>query len=296
MSTYECKRGNGHLHILAIAITCNIGIFMLLRFIDVYEIVSLIKVFLVLFNVYMLYNAIFILTMKYLIDENNITISGLFGLRKIYIPLEEITSYFISREPISSVKLYGFSSKRFAMGRFVVNKIGTTRMFSTCFNLIYLKTKGINYAISPKNLEVFQNILKQHNIKNGMWEYDYNNNEKLHSKKKLIILIILISVVIFTFTVTPLILFKMGLLPEEMPLTLNAKLIPIVMGSSKQFVFKQLTYGIINMGILLCMFFAAYSHIKYDEKTSYMYIYISFFISVTFFFMQFRILLQFIGV
>jgi hypothetical protein len=66
------------------------------------------------------------------------------------------------------------------------------------------------------------------------------------------------------------------------------------MGTSKQFVSKQLIYGIINMGILLCMFFAAFSHIKYDEKTAYIYIYISLIIAAVFFFMQIRIIFQYI--
>lgn len=296
MSTYKCKRGEGHLHIVAIAITCNIAIFVLLRFIDVYEIISLIKVLIVLFNVYMFYNIVFILTMKYIFDSENIIVSGFWGLRKIQIPIKDIQSYFISRDPISSVKLYGFSSKKFAIGRFVVNKIGTTRMFATCYNLIYIKTEKINYALSPRNIEVFEEILNNKNVKNETWEYDYNKSEKLHSKTKFVILIILISIIIFVFTITPLVLYKLNLLPEQMPLTLNAKFMPLVIGSSQQFVSKQLTYGLINMGILLCMFFAAYSHIKYDEKTAYVYIYTSFFISITFFVMQFRILFEFIGV
>jgi hypothetical protein len=294
MSTYECKKGVGHIHILLIALLWNFGIFLLIRLIDIYEIVTLIEVFLVIVDIYLGFNIIFILTMKYSIDDEKIIISGIGNVKKVIIPFQDITSYFISREHISSVKLYGFATKKFAIGRFVVNKIGTTRMFATCNNLIYLKTDKINYAISPKELDLIADIMDRHNIKCEKWEYDYENNCKLHNKKKFIAFIIFISTLIFIFTITPLILFQANLLPNEMPLALSSKFLPLVMGTSKQFVSKQLIYGIINMGILLCMFFAAFSHIKYDEKTAYIYIYISLIIAAVFFFMQIRIIFQYI--
>ena len=294
MSTYECKKGVGHIHILLIALVWNISIILLVGLIDVYEIVTLIKVFLIITDIYLGFNIIFILTMKYSIDDEKIIISGIGNVKKVIIPIKDITSYFISREHISSVKLYGFSTKKFAIGRFVVNKIGTTRMFATCHNLIYLKTDEVNYAISPENLDLIAGIMDKHSIKSGKWEYDYENNSKLHNKKKFVVFIIVISALIFIFTITPLILYQANLLPKEMPLTLNSKFMPLIMGTSKQFVSKQLIYGIINMGILLCMFFAAFSHIKYDEKTAYIYIYISFIIAAVFFFMQVRIIFQYI--
>src|SRR3712207_9114827 len=83
---------------------------------------------------------------------------------------------------------------------------------------------------------------------------------------------ILVSVIIVIFTVTPLLLYVNGTLPAKMPLSFNAAFNPIRMGTGKQFAFKQAIYGVLNMGILFCMYYAAHFHAKYDKKSAKTYI------------------------
>ena len=49
----------------------------------------------------------------------------------------------------------------------------------------------------------------------------------------------------------------------------------------------------LNMGILFCMYYAAHFHAKYDKKSAKTYIYVSLFIAMVFFLMQFKTLANF---
>lgn len=103
-----------------------------------------------------------------------------------------------------------------------------------------------------------------------------------------------VSIIALALTVIPLILYLKGLIPEDMPLSFNRKFEPVKMGSGKQFAFKQTTYGVLNMAILFCMYYAAYFYAKYDRKSANLYIYLSLIISSAFFLMQLKIVFQFI--
>ncbi|WP_461207791.1 PH domain-containing protein [Clostridium sp. DL1XJH146] len=295
MSTYKCYKLHGVLHILGYLVLTNIIFSFFTKYINIYEIVWLANIFQIVYNLYLIYSLLLLISLKIVIKNDLIIIEGIFSIRKIKIPIEDVQAYFVDDRPINGVRLYGIGSKKFALGRMVIEEIGTTRMFTTCHKIIYLKTKDINFAISPMEIGKIEEVLKKQNVRNEKWEYINNDTTNFHDKKEITLLVALIGIIIVIFTFTPLILDFLKLLPSEMPLSINSKLEVIAFGTGEKFAFKQLIYGIINMGILLCMYFAAYSHVKYDEKTAYMYLYASLIISFTFFILQFIILLNFVG-
>ncbi|MCY6354871.1 PH domain-containing protein [Clostridium sp. ZS2-4] len=295
MKAYNNRKGLGASIILSCTILINIGIVLVTKLIDLYVILSLIKIFLILVNLYGIYYLLLTFTLKYLADEENLYIIGFWGLKKIKIPFKSIEGYRDSKGIIHGVKLSGVGKNNFALGRFVVDKIGTTRMFVTSSKeVIYLKTSEINYAISPEQIEEFKNLLEERGVRFLEWEYKPNKMVSLHKEKGFMIPFLLVSVIIVVFTLTPFILYLKQMLPAEMPINFNAKFEAVKMGTGKQFAFKQMTYGVLNMAILLCMYYAAHFHAKYDKKSANRYIYVSLVISAVFFLMQLKTLFQFL--
>lgn len=281
--------------ILLSMIFIDFAVFFLSSFIDLYMTLSLIRIFLVVFNIYGIYYFLLSISIRYTIDEENLYIVGIWGLKKVKIPFSDIEGYKTSRGIINGVKLSGVGKDKFAFGRYVLEKIGTTRMFVTSKNdVVYLKTRDINYAISPESIENFTKVLKSKNISPIEWEYLNKKEINLHKEKDFMIPFIIVSVIIVLFTVTPLFLYIKNLIPNEMPLSFDAKFQPVRMGTGKQFAFKQTTYGVLNMAILFCMYYAAHFHAKYDRKSANRYIYASLIISIVFFVMQIKTILNFI--
>jgi hypothetical protein len=83
------------------------------------------------------------------------------------------------------------------------------------------------------------------------------------------------------------------MIPNNMPLNFDAKFNPIKMGTSKQFAFTQMIYGVLNMALLFCMYYASYFCAKYDRKSAYKFIYLSLIVAMIFLIMQFKILINF---
>lgn len=295
MEIYKNRKGTSSFTIISYIIMINIFTILLIKLIDVYTILSLIKIFLMLFNIYGLYNVFLSLTLKCVLDDDSLHIIGLWGLKKINIPFKNIRGYKTSNGIIHAVKLWGIGKSNFALGRFVVDKIGTTRMYVTCNkNVIYLNTEEINYAVAPEDLEGFKEGLESKGINYLDFEYKPSKEIHLHKEKKFMIPFVLVSIIVVVFTLIPLILYLKRMFPLKMPLNFNSKFEAIKMGTGKQFAFKQMTYGVLNMAILFCMYYAAHFHAKYDKNSSYIYIYISLIISLAFFLMQIKILFQYL--
>lgn len=84
--------------------------------------------------------------------------------------------------------------------------------------------------------------------------------------KKFLIPFLISSIIIIIMTLNPLILYLCNKLPLSIPLKFNAGFKPILFGSGKQFAFKQMVYGVLNMALLFCMYYAAYFYAKYDKN------------------------------
>lgn len=295
MEFCKFKKGISPSVIMLSMIVIDLAVFFLSSFIDLYVVLFLVRIFLVVFNVYGIYYFLLSISLKYTIDEENFYIVGIWGLKKIEIPFSSIEGYKTSKGIINGVKLSGVGKSKFAFGRYVLDKMGTTRMFVTSEDgVVYLKTQDISYAISPESIENFTKVLESKNINPIEWEYSNKKVINLHKEKDFMIPFIIVSIIIVLLTVTPLFLYIKDLIPNEMPLSFDAKFHPVRMGTGRQFAFKQTTYGVLNMAILFCMYYAAHFHAKYDRKTANRYIYASLIISIVFFVMQIKTILNFI--
>ena len=294
MDSYITKRGMGFGFILLMTILYNALILILLRFTDSYIVVSLLKLMLVGFNIYYIYYMLLFVSIKCIIDGENLKIHALWSLKKITLPLKEIEGYTTSAGKIKGVKLYGIATNNFAIGRFFIDKIGMSRMFVTDNEKIFhIKTKNMNYSVSPFDFKKFEETLVSQNIKAIEWKYKVNKDYNLYKDNRFIVPFIIVSIIILILTLNPLILYLKHSLPSTMPLTFDANFNPIKVGTGKQFAFTQMVYGVLNMALLFCMYYASHFCAKYDRKSAYKYIYLSLAVAVIFLIMQFKILINF---
>ena len=272
----------------------NILILILLKFTNSYIVASLLKLILVSCNIYRIYYILLYSSLKCTIDDENFAIYAIGSLKKVILPLNQIQGYTVSSGTIKGIKLNGIASNTFAMGRFVIDKIGISRMFVTDNKKVfYLKTEHMNYAVSPVDYEKFEGALINHNVNRVEWKYKVSNSYNLHKDKHFIIPLMLVSIITLILTLNPLILYLKDMIPNNMPLNFDAKFNPIKMGTGKQFAFTQMIYGVLNMALLFCMYYASYFCAKYDRKSAYKFIYLSLIVAMIFLIMQFKILINF---
>ncbi|EQB88322.1 hypothetical protein J2Z44_003379 [Clostridium punense] len=256
-----------------------------------YTVLNLLRALMIALNIFYLYHIFLWITVKYTITEDELQITGIGNLKKVNIPLSDIKGYTILSGKIKGIKLSGVASNRFALGRSVVKTLGTTRMFVTNnSSVIYLRTEDINYAISPIEPEAFEALLNKNNIFKIQWEVKFNKPNKLYKDKKFRNILFMASTIIIGMTLNPLILYLNHKLPNIMPITFDATFKPVRMGTDKQFVSVQMTYGALNAAILFCMYYAAYFCAKYDRKTAYRYLYAALLISFIFLILQIKII------
>jgi hypothetical protein len=294
MDSYISKQGRGLGFMLLTTTLYNILILILLKFTNSYIVDSLLKIILVSCNIYQVYYMLLYSSLRCTIDDENLKIYAIGALKRVIVPLNEIEGYAVSTGTIKGVKLYGVAGSSFAMGRFVIDKIGTSRMFVTDNEKIfYIKTKHMSYAVSPLDYSKFEETLICHDVQQMEWKYKVNNSYNLHKDKRFILPLIIVSIVILILTLNPFILYLKQSLPNTMPLNFDAKFNPIKIGTGKQFAFTQMIYGVLNMALLFCMYYASYFCAKYDRKSAYKYIYLSLIVAIIFLIMQFKILINF---
>ena len=212
-------------------------------------------------------------------------------MKKVIIPINSILSYTVEEGKIKGIGLSGLFSNRFAVGRIAVKGLGTTRMFVTSSSrVIYIETEELNYGISPSNSQVFEESLKQLNVKQGVWEKVYNKHTKFYKEKRFMIPIIISTISILCITFGPILLYITNKLPDVMPLTLSRNMTALELGTDKQFAFSQMTYGVLNMAVFFCMYYAAQFCAKYDKKSAYNYIYAAMMVALVFLYLQIRLM------
>lgn len=294
MKNYKSIKGSGAYLILGISVLYNALFITLLFFMNSYEVLSLLKIVLVVFNIYQIYYLIIYTSLNYSIDDENLYISSALGIKKIKVPFSEIDGYTKAKGHIKGVKLSGYGKNHFAIGRAIIDKIGSTYMFVTSTeNVIYLKTSDINYGLSPEEFDKFEKELNKKEIYPLVWEYKVNRNIHLHKDKKFLIPLVLVAIVTLAITLNPMVMYLYNKLPAMMPLNFNAQFVAVKFGTGKQFAFKQAIYGVLNMAILFCMYYASYFCAKYDRKSAYKFIYVPLIIAIVFLIVQIRILVTF---
>lgn len=294
MKNYKSIKGSGAYLILGISVLYNALFITLLFFMNSYEVLSLLKIVLVVFNIYQIYYLIIYTSLNYSIDDENLYISSALGIKKIKVPFSEIDGYTKAKGHIRGVKLSGYGKNYFAIGRAIIDKIGSTYMFVTSTeNVIYLKTSDINYGLSPEEFDEFEKELNKKEISPLVWEYKVNRNIHLHKDKKFLVTLVLVAIVTLIITLNPMVMYLYHKLPAMMPLNFNAQFVAVKFGTGKQFAFKQAIYGVLNMAILFCMYYASYFCAKYDRKSAYKFIYAPLIIAIVFLIVQIRILVTF---
>ncbi|MEW8956770.1 PH domain-containing protein [Clostridium sp.] len=291
MDIYKPRVGVGLLFIIISIIVVNLFILFIGSFMNSYVIITLLKVFMIVFTVYCIYYLFILLSLKYIIKDNEIEIDSLFSLKKEVIPFKNILGYSNHKRSIKGIKLSGIGNNFFCVGRSIIDKVGLTYLYVTSSkDIIYIKTKDISFGISPENVEKFKQILVSKNIKEKEFQVEKARNNKLFKEKKFFIPFIIATIIIIFLTVNPFILYLNKDLPITMPLNFNEAFMAIEYGTAKQFVFRQMTYGVLNMVVLVCMYYGAYFSSKYDKKSAYKYMYISIILAAAFAIMQLRIL------
>lgn len=294
MQIYKTQKGNGFYYIFSYLALIDITLIFVIFHLNSYVLLSILKLTLIVLNLYFIYYCIQCITLKYAIDDKAIYIRRFGRFRTIVLQLKDIEGYKIEEGRINGTRLSGFAKNTFAFGRNVISKIGTTRMFVTSNkHIIYLKQNDLNFGISPEKYEEFEKQLKTRNIEKGEWEHHYNKVSGLYKDNRFRIPFITVSIIILVMTFYPFILYLTSKLPSTMPLNFDAQFNVVQMGSGKQFAVNQMIYGILNMIVLFCMYYASYFHAKYDKKSANRYLYASLVIAVIFLIMQIRILYYF---
>jgi hypothetical protein len=292
MVVYKPDKGIGLYRLLGAMLFYDVLIVLAIIFVDSYVVSSLLKLFLVLFNMYHLYYILLFTTLKYGIDDKYIFIIDVF--KKNRISINQIEGYQIFNEKINGIRLSGFCTSDFALGKSFVKKIGTTNMFVTADkNIFYFKCGEKSYAISPAAYGDFEALLKEKGVCQSEWEFSWNKGTSLHKDKSFMIPFFIVTIVNIILTLNPFILYLMDKLPATMPLSFDSSFLPLEIGKGKQFAFNQMVYGALNMAIQFCMYYASHFYAKYDRRSANKFIYISLVISLAFLLIQFRIFCTF---
>jgi hypothetical protein len=291
MQVFKPKRGSGYILILTITLLYNLLIIFLISASKTYELSVLLKVLLVVVNIYQFYYFLIYLTISYAIDNSRLCIKSIFGLKNVNILLSDIKAYDKHSGPIKGIRISGYGWNHFAIGKSLIEKIGTTYMYATSNkSIIYLNTEEMNYGISPELVQMFEDRLIENGILKKNWSLVKRSNHNFYRDKKFFIPLIIDTILLLILTLNPVILYLRNMLPATMPITFNASFLPVTLGTGKQFAFRQMTYGILNMAIFFCMYYAAHFYSKYDRKSAYKFMYLPLILTIVFILMQIRII------
>ena len=291
MKVYKPRKGIAIYELLFLFIIINVLAMYVLRLLNSYLALTLVRVCMVAFSIYSIYYILVALTLTYNITDNYIEINSLYGLKRIKLNLSNVDGYHIQKNSIKGIQLSGVGKFKYSFGRSVIEGAGITYMFVTSSKeSLYLHTDDMAYGISPEEIKDFKDMLEQNGIKEKVFETKKSKETHLFKQKTFFVPFIIVTIVIIFMTLNPFILYLAQKLPDKMPIMFNASFMPVVWGSGKQFAFKQMMYGAMNMVILFCMHYAAYFCAKYDKKSAYKYIYVALICALTFLVMQIKIL------
>lgn len=292
---YKTRRGTAILELMAYLIIVDGVLFIFSKFINSYVEMKLILISVIAFSIYCIYYIVLDLSLKYIVNEEGIEINGIWGMKKISIPYSSIDGYLIQGGNIQGFRLSGFGRHKYCFGRCVVEKVGISHMFVTSSkNIMYIHTDEMSYGLAPLDISEMENLLISKGFDIKEFKLKKNKNVDLFKQKSFFIPFILVSVIVIIMTLNPFILYLNQKLPRSMPLAFDSTFKPIIYGTGKQFAFKQMIYGALNMVVLFCMYYAAYFCAKYDRRSAYKYIYIALISASTFFVLQLQILNSFI--
>ncbi|KAJ49604.1 hypothetical protein CTM_22243, partial [Clostridium tetanomorphum DSM 665] len=160
MKKFQSIKGEGLPYIIGETILYNLFIILMVLVVNSYELSNVFKISLIIINIYEFHYIFMYSSLEYNVYEEYIEISSIFGLKKDKIFFKDIKGYFRISGEIKGVKLYGYGKDNFALGKSIIDKVGTAKMYVTSNeNIVYLKVEDISYGLSPKEVEEFESIL-----------------------------------------------------------------------------------------------------------------------------------------
>lgn len=298
MEVFRPARGKGLIFLSLITVVFDIVLFILMWLSNTYELRYAFILLLLVFSIYQLYYILGYISLKYEFNEDTIIINRCWGMRKIFVPVKNIKAYKIQEykmKEIEGLKISGYFIKDMIFGKAIINKIGATHMFITnSRNVIFLSTEEINYCLSPIDMKRFEDKLKACDIKNNELANIGFKGVKLYKEKKYLAIIIICAILLIVIPSIPMVLYLQGKMPALMPLSFDKNFIATKLGTAQQFVFKQTIYGILNMAIFFCFYFASYFFQKYDKRTAYGYLYLGVIICLSIMILQIKVLYTFV--
>lgn len=98
----------------------------------------LIGVLVTFFNIYSVYYLILMYSLKYKLDKDYLIIEGAYGLKKVFIKISDIKSYYKNITQFNDTNLFKFKSNRFALGKGYNEQHEPTEFFVTSSKRLFL--------------------------------------------------------------------------------------------------------------------------------------------------------------
>lgn len=295
MTKFKAKRGQGILELLAYLFLGNALLIILNKIINGYLEKNLIILSSIIYSAICIYYILLDLSLAYEVYEDYIEINCFKGLKKIRINLKDINGFLEQDKVINGFKLSGFGKHKYCFGRCVVHNVGVARMFVTSSKrVIYIHTEEISYGLSPENFCEFKKLIISKGIKEESFKLKINNVRDIIRDKGFYIPFIITSLLILGIILIPSIIYLLGVMPDKMPIDFSAHLVPCTIGGAKDFVGRQIIYGIMNMILLVCIYYASHFCAKYDKKLAERYIYLSLIVALVFLIFQIQTLVNYL--
>ncbi|MDU7066880.1 MAG: PH domain-containing protein [Clostridium perfringens] len=295
MTKFKARRGHGVFEVLAYLLLGNALLIILNNIVNGYLERNLVIVSSFVYSIVCIYYILLDLSLVYEVNDDYIEINCFKGLKKFRINFKDVTGFLEQDKVINGFKLSGFGKHKYCFGRCVVHNVGIARMFVTSSKrVIYVHTEDISYGLSPDEFEKFKELIVSKGIKEESFKVKVNNARAIIRDKGFYIPFIITSLLILGIILIPSILYLSGAMPDKMPIDFSAHFIPCTIGSAKDFVGRQIIYGIMNMILLVCIYYASHFCAKYDKKLAQRYIYLSLIISLVFLVSQIQTLVNYL--
>ena len=295
MTKFRARRGHGVIELFVYFLVGNALLIILNNIINGYLERNLVAVASLIYSGVCIYYILLDLSLVYEVNDDYIEINCFKGLKRLRINFEDINGFLEQDKFINGFKLSGFGKHKYCFGRCVVHNVGLARMFVTCGKkVIYIHTEEVSYGLSPENFNEFKELISSRGIGEKSFEVKINNVRSIIRNKSFYIPFIITSLLILSIILIPSSLYLSGNIPDKMPLDFNSNFIPCNFGSGKEFTVRQIIYGIMNMVLLVCMYYAGHFCAKYDKKLAKRYIYISLIISLVFLGSQIQTLINYL--
>ncbi len=212
---YKPERNNIRTIIIAALLLADLILIVLFLNMDSSRIRGMLTFIFLLINAFGLYLIRLIITLKYILTDQELIITGTLNLRKIKIPVSDIESWSRKITLLDTSGL-GLSTARFAIGKGLDNNGDQAELLITSSKkVIYLKTKNGNYGISPEKADEFIAQLKALDIpQQSGSERRYLQQDQNRSRSNLNQIMLYCILLMAILLLIPVVMYFTGLMPQ----------------------------------------------------------------------------------